>query len=560
MPNSNELCMYCLNPLSPHESTCSLCGHSMSEQNEPLFLRVRTVLSQRYVVGRVLEAGGDSALYAGYDSVAGSPCEIREFLPDTLIEREPSGTLAVISGCENTYAEYREKFKAHARTLARLRDVAAVIPTYDIFEENNTVYTVSEKVGGVSLESHLAMAGGKLTWDEARPLFVPLLNAFMTLHAAGMHHFGIAPENLLVASDGKLRVRGFLLPESRQVGSDLKPQLNGGYAAPEQYGFNELCDAATDVYGLTATLFRVLTGNPPPDGIARKTSSDLFVPTDVAQALPAGVKQALFRGLQVPQDKRIRTVEELRDVLSATPAVDELRRGGVPENTEEEEPETGSSKKTVWLVTGIVFAVLLIVAVLCVLLLGKDNGGDTPATTEATPPTTAATTTADVTQYYVVDTLVGEQYAAVMNRPLTGDMTVELASMQFSDAPKGQILSQEPKAGAQKEAQTRIRVVVSAGPEEITVPDVSGWTEAQARAYLEALGFTVNSEVYYVNVSSFPKGQVDSTDPVAGTKLPYGSTVSLRVSNMETTTTTTTTTTMAPPMTTAATVPYTPTP
>ena len=543
MSNVNELCLYCLNPLPAHQNKCEFCGHSVSEQNGPLFLRVRTVLSERYAVGLLLNAGGDSATYAGYDMVAKAPCEIREFLPDTLCEREVSGALSVISGCETAFQEYREAFRVHARALARMRDIAAVIPTYDIFEENNTVYTVSEKISGVSLESHLAFSGGRLSWEEARPLFIPLLGAFIQMHKAGMRHYGISPETLIVASDGRLHVRGFLLPESRTVGSDLKPQLQSGYCAPEQYGFHQHCDAATDVYGLTATLFRVLTGNPPSDGIARKTTADLFVPTEVAKELPDCVKKALFKGLQVPFDKRLQSVEELRDILSATPAVAELRKD--EEMSDELEEEETSSRKTAWFIVLGVFAALLLIAVVGVFLLfGGSEEDETQHTTDVSSSTSSSitTTTSDIdsTKYYVVDAVEGKNFFVIQNEFRSGDMTLEISSLQFGDAPRGTILSQSPKAGEKKEANTVIEVVISAGPKQLKVPDVSGWPEAYARAYLEALGFTVKREAILLNVSAYEKGMVDSVEPASGTEASYGAEIRLRVSNMITTTTTTT--------------------
>lgn len=535
MSNTNELCMYCLNPLSPHDTKCALCGHTISEQNEPLYLRVRTVLSERYAVGLLISAGGDCAVYAGYDTVAKAPCEIREFLPDTLCEREASGALTVISGCETAYEEYREEFRIHARALARMRDIAAMIPTYDIFEENNTVYTVSEKISGVSLESHLAFSGGRLSWEETRPLFIPLLNAFMQLHKAGMRHYGISPETLVVASDGRLHVRGFLLPEARTVGSDLKPQLQAGYSAPEQYGFHQHCDTATDVYGLTATLFRVLTGNPPPDGMSRKNSSDLFVPTDVAKELPDFVKKALFKGLQVPLDARLQTVEELRDILSATAAVAELRKDEedeeLPEETEER-PRSG--KKTALWIVGIVFVLLLIVVGVGVFLLfGGEEQEPAPTTTNSRPSFTTTTTTAvDSTEYFVVEKVEGKNFYELQEQTLSGGMTLEVTAIKFDSKPRGTVLSQTPAAGETVQGNGVIKVTISAGPQKQILPDVSGWQEAHARAYLEALGFTVQREALLLNVSAFEKGYVDSTDIAPGTELAYGAVIQLRVSNV----------------------------
>lgn len=87
--------------------------------------------------------------------------------------------MTLLAGCEVAYGEMLDKFRSHARVLARLRDLPTMIPLYDIFEENGTAYTVSEKVGGVTLAARLRQSGGRMSWDEARPLFMPLFAALV---------------------------------------------------------------------------------------------------------------------------------------------------------------------------------------------------------------------------------------------------------------------------------------------------------------------------------------------------------------------------------------------
>ena len=170
----------------------------------------------------------------------------------------------IIPGCENTFQDYHADFRNHARALARMRDLPALVLLYDIFEQNNTSYTVSEYSEGITLETRLQQAGGHLRWEEVRPLFMPLMGTLISLHAAGLFHLGICPGQLIIGTDGRLRLTGFAIAKARMVNTDLKPQLMAGYAAPEQYGFDAECGAAADVYGLAATIFRTLTGNPPP--------------------------------------------------------------------------------------------------------------------------------------------------------------------------------------------------------------------------------------------------------------------------------------------------------
>ena len=121
-------------------------------QNQPACLPVRTILADRYLVGAAERSGGDRISYIGLDTVSHTPCQIHEFFPDTLCERSGDGSVRVLGGCEHTFAEYQEKFRTHARTLARMRDVPILFPTYDIFDANATSYIITEAEEGVSLQ------------------------------------------------------------------------------------------------------------------------------------------------------------------------------------------------------------------------------------------------------------------------------------------------------------------------------------------------------------------------------------------------------------------------
>ena len=84
--------MGCMNPLPDGRTECGICGYRTNGQNPPPALPVRTLLSDRYLVGKLLEIGGDAAVYLGYDEVLKAPIYIREFLPDTLCERNSDVT------------------------------------------------------------------------------------------------------------------------------------------------------------------------------------------------------------------------------------------------------------------------------------------------------------------------------------------------------------------------------------------------------------------------------------------------------------------------------------
>lgn len=105
--------------------------------------------------------------------------------------------------------------------------------------------------------------------------------------------------------------------------------------------------------------------------------------------------------------------------------------------------------------------------------------------------------------------------------------------MVYSDKKAaGTIISQEPAAGSRVEKGATVKVVISLGKEELTVPDLTGWTEAHARLYLEALGFRVGESIDRL-VSEHPYGTVDSTDLETGSKVKPGTTICLYISKQQ---------------------------
>lgn len=562
----SHLCMNCMNPLPEgvaDGTVCPTCNATVGEPNPPQFLQTGTVLSERYMVGYLQQAGGDAAVYAGYDTVLKSPIVIREFWPQTLCEREADDTLRVVAGCEQPYKDYLAKFLAHARVVARMRDLPASIPIYDIFQQNNTAYTVSERCEGETLAAYLEKRGGRLSWDEVRPLFIPMMASLISLHKAGVRHFGLTPEALVLGEDGKLHIGDFAIPEARTSDSELSADLRSGYAAPEQYSFGATCTEAVDVYGLAAVIFRTLVGNPPPDGQTRpKTNSDLTVPADVAEELPPHVAAALFSALQPSVEKRMASIAELRDRLSEAPAVaalldDEADTAPVDEEEEEYEDEPRSHRTlfAVLIAIGVIAAMVVLAAVLLKHMFpGRfGSGGNEPIEPDVLPSGSISisdTTSAHQANMKVpVPYLLGQKYTDLRGK-FVEDRAVLLGGLQYSEniAP-GIVISQNPKADEEVDITKPVYVIISAGPEYVTIPDLTGWPLDHAIAYMQALGFEV--QIDDVSTSSQEAGHIDSTSPARGNSLARGAMVRLRVSTA-TTTEETTTTTEAPATTTQA--------
>ncbi len=535
---TNLMCMGCMHSLAEGEAKCSHCGYPAGGVNPPEYLKLRTVLSGRYLVGRVLEIGGDSAVYIAYDQQENGIITLREFYPATLCARQADGALQPKDGKEATFAAYRTKFLSVARAVARLRDVLVVVPSYDIFEENGTAYTVAEFCEGQSLEKYVAAKGGRLSFDEVRRLFLPLLSALSTIHATGLLHLGISPKNILMDAEGNLRLKNFAIPETRTVNTQCKPNLIAGYAAPEQYEANADCTPAADVYGVAASMLFALTGRHPADAQQRgKKTEDLMLPADVADKIPQHVKESLVRALRIHAPRRTQTVQQLLDEVTATPAVAAL----IHEDEEDDEPVRKSGTRFLWL---IFVAAVLVIAVVMLFVLNHLQvihifGNQTTTTTTTQPPLTISTTT--TTEFvstgtgealFEVTNLAGKTYADAKAGKLSGDMTLQVKGYEFNaSVPRGSIVSQTPAAGEKVARGSVISVVLSAGPATGTMPDITGWKEEHAKLYLEALGYQVK-DVLQLQVSTFEKGTVDRSSPKAGDEIEIGDAITLYVSNV----------------------------
>ncbi len=534
--SSEQLCMGCMNPLQDGETTCSRCGYPAAGVNPAEYLPLRTVLNGRYLVGRVLEIGGDSAVYIGIDQRDNSRVTVREFFPPLLAERGDKGAVTPADGQAEVFAACRTKFLNLARAVARLRDVLVVVPSYDMFEENGTAYSVSQYCEGTSLEKYVAAHGGKLPVEEVRRMFLPLIAAVSSIHATGVLHLALSPKNILVDDDGHLRLKNFAISEVRTQSGIAKPSRVAGCAAPEQYQGKTVCTAAADVYGLAASMFFALTGRLPAESSQRQKKGDeLMMPAEVADAMPPYIKESLYRALRLSPQRRTQTAQQLLDELSATQAVASLRE------TEEEPMKKQKRFPYLWVVFVAVTVLLAILAVFALSGLGYIDFGGTESTTTTTQadlamkPTTSTNPIVTVptgSATFAVESLAGQQWAVVKKKTLSGDMKVSLKGYEYSDAvPKGAVISQTPAAGEKVERGTVISVVISAGSMENTVPDVSGWKEEHARLYLQALGYNVG-ETLLLQSSVFDKGTVEKSTPAAGATIKVGDTIQLYVSNV----------------------------
>ena len=531
-----NLCMGCMTALPEGASNCPHCGYPVGGVNPGEYLPVRTVLAGRYLVGRVLEISGDSAVYIGYDQQEQGVITLREFFPRNMSLRRGNGELVAGEGKEEMFAVYRAKFLTVARAVARLRDLLVVVPSYDIFAELGTAYTVAEFCEGESLEKYVAAQGGRLPADEVRRLFLPFLSALSTIHGTGLLHLGISPKNVLVDGEGNLRLKNFSIPETRTVNTACEPHLIAGYAAPEQYREETECTPAADVYGVAATMFFALTGHHPTEATKRKKSNDLMIPANLE--IPDHIRDSLLRALRVDAQRRTQTVDRLLSEVTATSAVAALIREEEEAEDEDKAPRQ-STAKYLWISFVAAFIVLAVVMVF--LLNAFDvfrfpwQGSGTTTEPEDTDSALSTSATESTTRpgelTFTVTDLKGRVYAVAKESPVSGQMQIVLKGFVYSDMEPGVIVSQSPEAGERGTQGAVIEVMVSIGSADTVMPNLVGWDAEHAKMLLQAMGCTVADTLWLQGGSDLglESGQVERTEPKAGEPLRYGDSVVLTV-------------------------------
>ncbi len=303
--------MGCMNELEP-DGSCSYCSYTDDMPHLQSYLAPRTVLDDRYIVGKMLSYNGEGASYICYDMIGKTKAVVREYMPENLCERDKeTQDLLVNPDCLAKYKTFMSEFADMNKTLSRMRNLSHITTAMDMFSAHNTTYVVLEYVEGVSLKKFLQSNTGFLSWNQVKKLFMPFFTTLSIIHNAGIIHRGISPENIIVTTEGELKLTGFCISSIRTSNTGLSPEFYSGYTAPEQYSSLEYQGPWTDVYAVAALLYRILTGTIPPDANTRLYNDTLIPASRLNPAVPPHVSKVISAAMMVRGNDRIRTVDEL---------------------------------------------------------------------------------------------------------------------------------------------------------------------------------------------------------------------------------------------------------
>lgn len=531
-----SLCMGCMQEIG-NNRICPECGFDNSEKQSAPFLPYKTVLANRYIIGKNIDVNGESTRYISFDKQTGDVVIICEFLPMGLFNRN-EGSAEVKINYENrlVYNKLKDDFINYYRTLCDLRDLSALMKVHGIFEENNTVYVIEENEDLIPFEEYVERSSGSLEWDIARPLFMPVISALEALHKRGIGHYAIAPKNIFITASGKIKISGFATENERKRGTVLKSQLYSGAAAPEQYEDNFPLDDITDIYGFCSTLFYALTGHLPKSAPERKKDSRLLMSTTTVKRLPPHVVSALANGLQIERENRITDFDELRSQLSvahtAKAIQEEISRTAsmnLAKGDKSQKGRNGMSHTSIVIISAAITVLVLGIAGVFWLMqnpLAGIFGGNTSDTSPSTQSTewTGAT----------IPNYVGMKYEDAVKQA-EGDAKITLYrnyTDEYSDQYKeGIVMTQNPPAGSKvtQDDGILISITVSKGSQMRELPKVEGSKLDEAASDIAAQGLLATAEYQYSNTVAEDR-VIGYKNHEVGDTVEYGTNVTIIVS------------------------------
>lgn len=501
------------------------------------------LLGGRYMLDQIIGRGGMAEVWRARD---------------TRLERDVAVKRLRVDLASD--ATFQARFRREAQSAAGLNH-PNIVAVYDTGEERDTTsdisvpYIVMELVEGVTLREVLR-DGRKILPERALEFSAGVLDALAYSHRAGIIHRDIKPANVMLTPGGTVKVMDFGIARAVSDTSATMTQTaavigTAQYLSPEQ-ARGEKVDNRSDIYSVGCLLYELLTSEPlfkgdSPVSVAYQHVREAPVPPsqlddEVTPAMDAVVLKSLAKD---PRD-RYQDASEFRDdvlramrnqpvhaanapepatrVIASDPMTTTARRAAPVGNTavttatphpptnleEREEEEEKKSRKGLIALLVVAGVVLLALGLTAAFLLNPGSNRPT------------ASPSAEVSMV-AVPAVVGDQETSAKQKLEAVGLKVQTQYRTDDSAAESEVLSQDPGPDdGQVEAGTTVTIVVSAGPEAITIPEsILNVPVETAKQLLRSEGFTNVSQVQ-ADPASEPadarEGDVISANPAVGTK------------------------------------------
>lgn len=501
-------------------------------------------LGGRYELGQVLGRGGMAEVHLAHDTRLGRTVAVKTLRAD--LARDPS---------------FQARFRREAQSAASLNHpaIVAVYDTGEDYIENISIpYIVMEYVDGSTLRE-LLHSGRRLLPERSMEMTIGILQALEYSHRAGIVHRDIKPANVMLTRNGQVKVMDFGIARAMGDSGMTMTQTaavigTAQYLSPEQ-AKGEQVDARSDLYSTGCLLYELLTVRPPfvgdsPVAVAYQHVREEPQPPSVFDPeITPEMDAIVLKALVKDPDYRYQSADEMRQDIeacldgqpvAATAAMGSVGYGGYgndqattalrstdaqptsmlpPMNPDDggyggyddRPPRRRQQKKSN--TSTILLVVAGVLVLIGAILIGKwafGGGGDNADKPFAAP------------------NFVGQTQADAKAMADNVELTVTTSKKPCEAQPKGNVCSQDPKAGVDVKKGDTVSLVVSTGAPKVVVPGVTGQKLDEAKAKLEGDGynFVVKTKA---QVSTEDPNTVLDQDPKLGAEVQKGSTITLTI-------------------------------
>ncbi len=496
------------------------------------------VVDQRYKIVSRLGSGGMADVYLAVDQQLGRQIALK------LLHRRFAADPGFV-----------ERFRREAQAAASLQH-PNVVSVYDRGTYDGTYYIAMEYLPGRSLKQ-LIRDEAPLDAVRAVDITLQILKAARFAHRHGVVHRDLKPHNVIIDDADQAKVTDFGI--ARAGASDMTETGSimgtAQYLSPEQ-AQGHAVGAGSDLYAIGVVLYEMVTGRVPFDGesavtIALKHVSEAPTPASALNpAVPPELEHVILWALNKSPADRPRdadqfviALEQAKSAIRAhtrgqpTASMAALTAVGGPPDAFEPPPvvpiplltpsppafpepppaaENGGNgttgtippeqkRRRPWWPWAVLAVVLLLA------------GGGVAAYLLLRPLKT------------IVPAVAGEQVATAQARIQNANLVPNL-QYRIASAAANTVIDQAPVGGQHVRQGTIVTLTISQGPGSTTVPSVAQLTQAAAERTLAAYGLSA-ARILHESSQTIPQGEVTRTDPITGTPLPKGSSVTLYISS-----------------------------
>ena len=465
------------------------------------------VLDNRYELVEFIGKGGMALVYRAIDKRTGHSVAVKILRPEF-----------------NQDAEFSSRFEREAMAASKMSH-HNIVNLLDVGQDADLRYLVMEYVKGRTLKEVIRQKGA-LPPTVAAQIGIRILSALQHAHKNGIIHRDIKPQNILVHSDGLIKVADFGIARvagSNTISTDDSVMGSVHYFSPEQ-AKGEPVTAASDLYSVGVVLYEMLTGKPPFDGetpvaVAMQHIGGKAKPiSELNPAVPPAMERVVEKAMEKRPERRYQSALEMaQDLQRALQEPDGTWLGRLPDQPISSLVQhTGTTERTKpihtrqWWLTriGLVAMVMLVIGG---MTFGAIRIYDQVINTTEAP--------------YCLDETEADAIRMITKAGLKYDISRTTDAIK----PAGSVIMQSPEFGTTMRKNETVFITVSTGPEEQAIPKLLGMSVESARNELERLGFTLLA-LPERSLSTSAWDTVLSQNPGEGEMMPSGSVVQVVLS------------------------------